>query len=152
MKTKLTAVLLLCGAWCVAATGQGGDAKGAKEELDKLQGTWKLVSEVDSGQTQQVDPMETFTFNKDTCQNKVGSKLTDEFTIKIDPGKTPKEMDMIPLKDPSKGIPCPAIYKIEGNQLVICVNFSPNGKRPSGFDSNANNRNIILKMDKMEKK
>jgi uncharacterized protein (TIGR03067 family) len=148
MKTKVLAVALLFGAWAVLATAGGGDD--AKKEMEKLQGTWKLTSEVDSGQNIPVDPNETFTFKGEDLINKVGNKATDEFKVKIIPGKTPKEIDLIPQKEPNKGVPSPAIYKIEGNKLIVCVNFAPGSKRPGGFDSNQTNRNIILTMEKSD--
>lgn len=148
MKTKVVALALLFGVWSVVASAGGDDAK---KELEKLKGTWKLTSEVDSGQQIPPDAMgEIFVFNGDNVVNKVGAKVTDEFQIKLNPAKSPKEIDLIPLKEPNKGVPSPGIYKVEGNKLVICVNFAPGSKRPTGFDSNQTNRNIILTMEKME--
>jgi uncharacterized protein (TIGR03067 family) len=149
MKTKLMAVMLLFGAWAVVATGQGDDEK---KELEKLKGTWKLTSEVDSGTSIPPDPNEVFIFNGKNVQNKVGPKITDEFDLKLNLKENPKQIDLIPLKEPNKGVPSPAIYKIEGNKLTICVNFAPGGKRPNAFESNQTNRNIILTMEKMEDK
>jgi uncharacterized protein (TIGR03067 family) len=147
MKTKLMAVMLLFGAWSVVATGQGDD-----KELEKFTGTWKLTSEVDSGMNIPADPQEVFVFKGKNLVNRVGPKITDEFEVKLNPGKTPKEIDLIPLKEPNKGVPSPAIYKMEGNKLTICVNFAPGGKRPTAFESNQTNRNIILTMEKMDEK
>jgi uncharacterized protein (TIGR03067 family) len=147
MKTKVLAVVLLFGAWAVLATAGGDDAK---KEMEKLQGTWKLTSETDSGQNIPVDPNEIFTFKGEDLVNKVGNKVTDEFKVKISAGKTPKEIDLIPQKEPNKGVPSPGIYKIEGNKLTVCVNFSPGSKRPAGFDSNQTNRNIVLTMEKSD--
>jgi uncharacterized protein (TIGR03067 family) len=149
MKTKVLAVVLLFGAWSVLATAGGDDAK---KELEKLGGTWKLIEETDSGQKIPVDPNEVFIFKGESLTNKVGAKTTDEFTVKVMPGKNPKEIDLIPLKEPNKGVPSPAIYKVEGNKLTICVNFAPGSKRPTAFTSDQTNRNIILTMEKSEAK
>jgi uncharacterized protein (TIGR03067 family) len=145
MKTKLMAVMVLFSAWAVMATAQGEDSA---KELESLKGTWKLVSEVASGQNIPADPMEIFIFTGDNVVNKVGPKVTDEFTIKVNPTKTPKEIDLIPLKDPNKGVSCPGIYKVEKNELTICVNFNANAKRPTAFESTNTNGNIILTMKK----
>ena len=149
MKTKLVAAMLLFGAWSVVATGQGDDEK---KELDKFKGTWKLTSEVDSGTNIPADPNEVFVFEGTKVVNKVGPKITDEFNLKLNLKAMPKEIDLIPLKEPNKGVPSPAIYKMEGNKLTICVNFATGGKRPNAFESNQTNRNIILTMEKMEDK
>jgi uncharacterized protein (TIGR03067 family) len=149
MKTKLLALIVLFGSWSVVATGQGADEK---KELEKLKGHWKLVSEVDSGQNIPADPTELFIFHGNNLLNRVGLKILDEFELKVNPTKKPKEMDLIPFKEPNKGIPSPAIYKMEGNKLTICVNFGPGGKRPSDFTSNATDRNIILIMERLDSK
>jgi uncharacterized protein (TIGR03067 family) len=150
MKTKLLAVMVVFGASAVLATAGGDDAK---KDMEKLKGTWKLTSETDSGQNIPVDPNEVFVFDGEKLTNKVGSKVTDEFKVKIvGAGKSPKEIDLIPEKDPNKGVAAPGIYKLEGkdDKLTICINFAPGSKRPTGFESNQQNRNIILVMQKME--
>jgi uncharacterized protein (TIGR03067 family) len=145
MITKVLAVALLFGAWTLAAMGGGDDAK---KELDKLQGVWKL----EEGKIR--DYRDEFFIIKDDCIiDKIDAKVIDEFRVKIvNPTKNPKEIDLIPLKDPNKGIACPAIYKVEGNKLTICVRFEPGSKRPTDFTSNQTNRNIILIMVKVEAK
>jgi len=146
MKAKLAAVAILFGVWAVLAHGQGEDPK---KDMDSLNGTWKLVSEMDRGQNIPVDPNEIFVINGDSLVNKVGNKITDEFTIKkVNAAKNPQEIDLVPLRDPNKGVPCPAILKVEGNQLVICVNFNPGAARPTTFESTQANGNIVLTMKK----
>jgi uncharacterized protein (TIGR03067 family) len=147
MKAKLVALALIFGAWAVSVSA---DEQDAKKALAELKGTWQLVNEVDAGTPFPADPKEVFIFNGESLVNKVDTKVTDEFTLKIDPTKTPKEIDLVPQKDPNKGVPAPAIYKVEGNKLTICVNFTPGAKRPSNFESNNTNRNIILTMQKMD--
>jgi uncharacterized protein (TIGR03067 family) len=146
MKAKLAAVAILFGIWAVLANAQGEDTK---KDVEGLNGTWKLVSEIDRGQNMPVDPNEVFIFNGDNLVNKVGQKVTDEFTLKkVNAAKNPWEIDMIPLREPNKGMSCPAIMKVDGNQLTICVNFSPGAKRPTTFESTQANGNIILTMKK----
>jgi uncharacterized protein (TIGR03067 family) len=145
MKTKLVAAMLLFAAWSVVATGQGDDEK---KELEKLKGTWKLTGEVDSGTNIPPDPQEVFIFNGKNVVNKVGPKITDEFDLKLNLKENPKQIDLIPLKEPNKNVPSPAIYKFDNGKLVICVNFAPGSKRPNAFESNQTNRNIILTLEK----
>jgi uncharacterized protein (TIGR03067 family) len=148
MKSNLLALLVLFGAWSAIATGQGGDEK---KELEKFKGTWKLIGEVDSGQNIPADPNEVFIFNGNNLLIKLGLKITEEFDLKVNPTKTPKEMDLISIKEPNKGVPFPAIYKMEGNKLSICVNFALGGKRPTDFISTAENRNLLKIMEKIQK-
>jgi uncharacterized protein (TIGR03067 family) len=146
MKTKPLAILFLVGALPVFALA-GGDEQ--NKELARLQGTWRLLPD-DNSHGPAVHN-EFFIFDGDNLKDVVGKKVIDEFTVKIIPGKTPKQMDLIPLKEPNKGVASPAIYKIESKKLTICVNFAPGGKRPVDFTSDAKNRNIILVMEKVEK-
>jgi uncharacterized protein (TIGR03067 family) len=147
MKTKLLALVVLVGPLTGVGVG-GGDE--VKKELAKLQGTWKLgLQPGPNGGLE--DPNETFIFDGDNLKTKRDTKISDEFQVKIIPGKTPKEIDLIPLREPNKGKPCPAIYKLDGNELTICVNFAPGAKRPTDFTATAKNRNILLIMEKIEK-
>jgi uncharacterized protein (TIGR03067 family) len=117
--------------------------------LPALQGTWRLIQENDSGQAIPCDPNERFIFKGGNLLNMVGRKATDEFNVRIIRGHRPQQMDLIPLKEPNRGVPFPAIYKIEGDKLTICVNFQPGGKRPDSFNNNANNRWIVLTMQRV---
>jgi hypothetical protein len=49
-------------------------------------------------------------------------------------------------------VPWPAIYKIEGNKLTLCVNFDAGTKRPTTFTSDQTNRSTILVMEKVPAK
>jgi uncharacterized protein (TIGR03067 family) len=149
MKTKLLAVALVFGVWSLMAAADGGRRPRIQSELDMLKGNWKLISEVAAGQNVQVDATETFYFNGRTLVDSIGGKVTDEFTIKIDPSKNPKEIDLIPLKQPNMGQTIYGIYKIEGDMLILCANFIPQGnRRPKAFESNQNNKTNILTMKK----
>jgi uncharacterized protein (TIGR03067 family) len=117
--------------------------------LRALQGTWQLIHEIDSGRVVPCDPNETFAFSGKQLINKVGLKITDEFTVRIIPAKRPQQMDLIPLKEPNKGMPYPAIYKIEGGTLTICVAFQIGALRPQNFNSNMDNRWCVLTMKRV---
>jgi hypothetical protein len=56
MNQKLSMLLLVAGTWTVVAAA-GGDE--TSKELDKLNGTWKVVYDEDSGKKRPVDPKET---------------------------------------------------------------------------------------------
>jgi hypothetical protein len=48
-------------------------------------------------------------------------------------------------------MPYRAIYKLQGNKLTLCVNFTSNGIRPTDFSTNATNTRIyLLIMEKIE--
>jgi uncharacterized protein (TIGR03067 family) len=57
---------------------------------------------------------------------------TQTGTYKLDPTKTPGEIDLIPLEGPEKGLTMPGIYAIEGDTLKICFT-GPQQVRPKEF-------------------
>src|SRR5260370_8162717 len=64
-------------------------------DLDKIQGTWKLES-VQVGPHTLVEPYKDWTFNikGDKLTIKVGDRVRSEYTIKIDPHTKPKTIDL----------------------------------------------------------
>jgi uncharacterized protein (TIGR03067 family) len=119
-----------------------------KTDKDKLQGAWLLVSAIVEGEDR------AKAVKKEAQKNIFKG---DEFTIvradqpgnrvkiqyKLDAGKNPKTIDIIPGAGPDKGKTVPAIYKLEDDTLSICEGEV--GKdRPTEFASTAANRWILL--------
>src|SRR5512132_602755 len=94
------------------------DAEDAKKDLEKLQGTWALVSgERDGKKFTEEEVKKTMLFIKDdTFRIPESSVATSEDgTIKIDPSKKPKEMDATTGSGPDKGKIWQGIYKLHGD-------------------------------------
>src|SRR5262245_4313046 len=124
-------------ALAVALSGTSNGADDAKDDLKALQGKWKLVGGERDGTAIPKDnvPPGTVTFEKD---GRVTASLPDyeaEGTVKLDPAKKPKTIDLTHDKGPDKDKKQFGIYKLEGDKLTACV--SPPGKpekeRPTGF-------------------
>lgn len=109
----------------------------AKKDLDKMQGTWLLVSGERDGtkftdeeikQTRLIIRGETFSIPKSS----VGTSQEGTFTI--DPSKKPKQMDSTQGGGPDKGKTWLGIYEVDDSTQKVC--FSPPGKdRPKEFSS-----------------
>lgn len=124
--TSLVGLLAVCG------PARAEDKKVA----DNLDGKWELVFETLDGVA--TDPGEVkgrFVVSK-------GEKLTAYFkdkvlgtaTQKLDPGKSPKHVDVTYEDGPIKGTTLKGIYKLEGDTLTICMGGV--GKdRPKEFGS-----------------
>jgi uncharacterized protein (TIGR03067 family) len=129
------------------------DAEDAKKDLEKLQGTWALVSgERDGKKFTEEEVKKTMLFIKDdTFRIPESSVATSEDgTIKIDPSKKPKEMDATTGSGPDKGKIWQGIYKLRGDTYKVC--FAPPGKdRPTEFSSKAGSGHL-LQVWKREKK
>jgi uncharacterized protein (TIGR03067 family) len=127
----------------IAADAPRGDA--ARAELEKFQGTWKLVSaqrdgreasQDEVGRTTLVIKGDTFRVPEDA---EVGTGPDGTFTI--DPTATPKAIDATPASGPNKGKTLLGIYRIEGDRYE--VRFAPPGQgRPTEFVSKPESRGL----------
>lgn len=119
----------------------------AKAETERLQGTWVItrLEQVNHQPTKDEEEYwksgsftitikgNRFTFNSD-------NSFTD---FKLDPSQTPKLMTFEVHDGPNKGQVAPAIYRLDGDDLMICqgrggdtvppVDFSIENRRPRTF-------------------
>jgi uncharacterized protein (TIGR03067 family) len=116
---------LINGAWVPSVAELGG-----KEFPDEVRNSMKLV--MDEGKY-------TVTVGKNP----------DRGTVKLDPLKKPKEMDITGTEGPNKGKTIPAIYELTDDTLRICYDLS--GKaRPTEFKT-AKDTKLFLVTYKREK-
>jgi uncharacterized protein (TIGR03067 family) len=67
----------------------------------------------------------------------------DEGTVKLDPAKTPREMDITGTDGPNKGMTFLAIYEIKDDTLRVCYDLS--GKaRPKEFKTQADSQLFLV--------
>lgn len=130
----------------VAAAGLllAADAKeDAAKEMKKLEGTWKVVSAEAGGAKIPDDKLKdafiVIKGDKLTMVDKGKDKDNKELTLKIDPSKKPKLLDLTDPKE-KDGKPVPAIYALDGNELKICIPLVEMGKkadakRPESFET-----------------
>jgi uncharacterized protein (TIGR03067 family) len=124
----------------LARVPSGGDKKDdKKDDEDKLQGEWVIVSAETSDKS--------FVGLKDKKVLVKGSEWTEpiakkgpmvKFSFKIDPTKNPKQLDLMATlggsREQVKEQTWRGIYKIDGNTLTFCRGF-PEGERPTEFKS-----------------
>jgi uncharacterized protein (TIGR03067 family) len=136
--TRLILTLAAVSALFCAAAGPKEEA--ARADLDRIQGTWKLVSVLDQGREQPMPDGIRVVITSDALttvypkdgENKDGEKRGWKYTI--DPSKNPKEMDWFVEETPGQTIHQPAIYVLDGATLKICS--AAQGKpRPTKFES-----------------
>ncbi len=128
MKTRV--LLVLAVGLLLAADKPKENAKG---DQAKIQGAWTVVSAERGGQAQEDAKEATLTFkgNNLTAQTK---DKTHKGTFKLDPGKKPKHIDIMPTDGDQKGKTFPGIYSLEGGQLRICFN-TQGETRPAKFEA-----------------
>ena len=111
---------------------------GAEPEVREMDGIWKPVSAELAGKQwpQQVLDSMKLILKDDKYTVQVGDQ-NDEGTVKRDPGKSPKTMDIKGTKGPNTGKTFLVIYELKGDELRVCYDLS--GKsRPTEFATKPN--------------
>ena len=140
MKVRLLMIAAL--GLLLGACNRQATAKTPKTDLDRLQGTWNLVSAIQDGNALPEDKVKqtTIVFKGDTFRFPGSAEYATSRagTIKLDETKTPKEMDAISTeKEVMLGI-----YALEETGYKVC--FAPAGKpRPTEFTSTPGSGQIL---------
>jgi uncharacterized protein (TIGR03067 family) len=140
---RFAAMLLVLTAGLVFGAGDSKDD--AKKDLDQMQGTWRRTSAQMNGQSLPEEALKntTLTIKGDeyTLEEKGGE--TRKGTFKLDPSKSPKQIDLMPAEGPNKGKTLPGIYELDGDTLRYCINLQ--GKdRPTEFASKQGSGNALF--------
>ncbi|HZT81824.1 MAG TPA: TIGR03067 domain-containing protein [Gemmataceae bacterium] len=107
----------------------------ARQEKEKLQGTWVVLQLLEGGQSPPADVVEQIrlTFRGDKLLTRERrEKQPEEQTYKLDPTRNPKRIEITPAAGPNKGQPFPGIYELEGDAMRICL-ARPGQQRPTQF-------------------
>jgi uncharacterized protein (TIGR03067 family) len=99
-----------------------------EKELERLQGSWTLVS-LETGDGQQLTDGK-LTIKGDKYEAKVGD-FTVKATIKVDPAKTPKAIDFTYTEGPNQGETIKGVYSLEGDTFKFYRPLQAGGERPA---------------------
>lgn len=108
----------------------------ARQDLDRFQGQWVLLSAEWDGKPTPGDEVKKFrlTIQGDSFVLSKDSVVVSGGTLKLDPTRKPKEVDETATAGPSKGKTFLAIYEIDDEQHRICF-AAPGQGRPTEFSS-----------------
>jgi uncharacterized protein (TIGR03067 family) len=137
---KICCFLILVTVLLAAADGLG-QGNATQGDLDKLRGTWLTVSLVNDGKTlvdektpPPAGPATKVAYDGTTWMVKVGDKTVATGKFKIDPTKTPKEMDVMDESGAKNDQTKLGIYEVSGDTYRYCLATA--GKpRPKDFTS-----------------
>jgi uncharacterized protein (TIGR03067 family) len=118
-----------------------------KQELEKLQGTWSIDSSEIRGRQRVRDE-----HNRDDRAVIAGDKLTamrggkasHTSTLRIDPSKSPRQMDTIFVRPDGNASVALGIYELEGDKLTVC-SATAGSDRPERFESTEKTTLTVLK-------
>ena len=145
---------------CKSSEQVEAEKKVVQDELDKLQGKWKIASRAGDadpdGEEDKGDKGLVVTIDKDTLIWSYDGEVFSRRKMTLRPSKDPKEVDLVYVDDKGKEITEPkrtkvtsgkkkgktketktsikeqAIYKLEGDKLTICIAWSEKS-RPTDF-------------------
>jgi uncharacterized protein (TIGR03067 family) len=145
---RIALVTLLCTLVLTATGGTGAradDTADVVKELKKFQGTWTFESVETGGKEQPAAAFKgmTVTFEGDKYAVKKGDEVIEAATLKLDPSRSPKTLDVTVTEGPNKGAAMPGIYEISGDTLKVC--FDPEGKkRPAAFKTASGPQTLVV--------
>lgn len=153
--------LLVSAGGATQPVGRPAGDKKEKEleakELKLLGGEWRAVKVEIGGQEIPADQVakRRITIVDDLLaevRNPNGG-ARHEVKISLSPGKSPKEIDITPLDGPDKDKTFPGIYKLDGDQLTICLPLAggESAERPKKFEADKTNGLTVLERVKDEK-
>lgn len=137
---------------CVFAVSAAQD-NAAKKDLDAMQGDWQAVAvEVDGNKLPDEEVKSArLTFKGDKVITTDKGARTHEATVKLDPTKKPKTIDILPATGADAGKTQLGIYSIEGDKLIICGGKGSEGARPTELKSGQDVVYIVLQRIKPAK-
>ena len=99
-----------------------------KADVKPFQGVW-LISSVVTYQGKVIPDDAKWVFEGDQYTTKIGTEV-QEGTVKVDPAKNPKWIDLSVTSGNFKGNTYRGIYKFVDDELVLCFPPGPPGMKP----------------------
>ena len=132
----------------------------ADAEVGKWQGEWRAVEVEFCGKTLKKDDAEAKAMrfvvkdNGMTFSNTEKPGRERKQTFKLDPSKSPKELDLTSLDGQEKDKTAACIYKFDGDRLTICMPYFAKdvSVRPKEFKADANGDLMLLTLERVKGK
>ena len=133
--------------FCVMAVPVPGDAGKAGKEV---QGAWHAVELQTSGRPapQQVLEKTRLEIKGDRMTWQSGGAAARKSRIRLDPTRSPKQIDITALDGPSKGKTFPGIYSLEKGRLRLC--YSHTEERPKEFKTEVGQLRELVILEREE--
>jgi RNA polymerase sigma-70 factor (ECF subfamily) len=132
------------------------DKQGAKQKnlggLRELEGTWRVKSLETAGKRVPEDELKVmgWTFRGATLLlSGPGKKI--KCAVRLDPSKTPKQIDVTGLEGPPEGKTTRGIYKVEKGRLILCMRDERKADlgRPKEFKADDENGQSLATLERL---
>jgi uncharacterized protein (TIGR03067 family) len=146
MKALIAASLILLSGFLALHAGEPAS------DLDRLQGTWLVVSLSEKGKpiaAKETDALE-IVIDKDTFTTFEKGKIVVKYQLKLDSAKSPKHINFTYLVGDDKGKTELGIYAFEKDQIKLCLDEDNKG-RPTVFEGKGTEGCSVIVLKKKEK-
>src|SRR5262249_20156344 len=117
----------------------------ARQELEKLTGSWVLVYWVFDGEERSVARRYVMTFDAESFTIRRGGTLIEQGHVEgLDPQRHPKPYEYVPTEVEGRPVRAkfPGIYLLEDDLFVACIGYK--GARPRAFSVEAGDSNELV--------
>jgi len=118
-----------------------------KDDLQKLQGAWAVVSAEGGGQPREDLKKTRITFEGDVITVHTGDNLK-RGKVKLDPAREPRQLTIQPE---DRDEPLLGIYAFARDGLRLCVGDLGEKSRPEKFATAAGTRHVLFELTKEKK-
>ena len=148
MSRYAVAVLAIVSLFAAVRSQAADDAneEAVAKDLRAFKGTWRLSAKEEDGKTFSEEEIKDVIGTIDGSGKvsvRRGDKLLNEGTVKLDPTKEPKAIDVTFTGGERKGKKVLGIYEIEDDTFRVCV-ARPGDERPAEFSAKAGSGHILV--------
>ena len=126
---------------CVFTAAMAAADDKTPPDTQELQGVWQAVSLEGNGEARAEDEAKQLqiVFKGDEIFAVKPTGEDRHLKFKLDPGKTPKTIDLIPSEGSDKGKTAAGIYCLKDGRLRVCINIfgQDTSQRPKDFKTQA---------------
>jgi uncharacterized protein (TIGR03067 family) len=125
-------------------------------DAKEMQGTWQAIDLEGNGEKRPDDEIKELKIvikgDEIFAVKPQGEDPRNKF--KLDPGKTPKTIDICPIDGPDKGKTAAGIYSLKNGQLRICINIfgQDTTQRPKEFKTQAGDGVALATLERAKQK
>jgi RNA polymerase sigma-70 factor (ECF subfamily) len=125
----------------------------AADDAKALQGEWLAVWIEADGKKVDADEVAelrlTFRGQELTVGSADGQGRSRKSNFKLNPTRSPKEIDLISLDGQEKGQTTPGIYALDKGRLQICMPRDAGGRRPKDFETRKGDGLLVLLLERV---